>query len=157
MKCNCAVQSLEHLFFTCPIAQFLRHESSWQLAIQDMGARHIGDWIKCILSQVLHFGIPIEQQMNFICFAIIPMDSLWFTCNKITHDQRVLDLHQLVVRVQKLYEEHQEAWVNSATDLLFVWTKSMPPGPPILWEANAALFAVQRHIFYRRHVEVEVY
>lgn len=85
--CNFAMESLEHIFFTWPIAQLLWHESSWQLAIDAMGERHIGDWIKCVLSPTMHFGIPVEEQMNFIPFAVILIDSLWFTHNKIIHDQ----------------------------------------------------------------------
>ncbi|KAB1216446.1 hypothetical protein CJ030_MR4G029052 [Morella rubra] len=45
---------------------------------------------------------------------------------------------------------------NFAADTLFVWTKSMPPGPPILGEANAALFAAQEaHLLSKEEVMFE--
>jgi hypothetical protein len=77
------LDSILHLFFSCPIARVVWRQSFWPLDILALNVSNMADWFSIILN-LERIGIPHADFHLFQIFAMIACDQLGFQGIKLT-------------------------------------------------------------------------
>jgi hypothetical protein len=89
--CSGPIDSILHLFFSCPIARVVWRQSFWHLDILAFNIADMTDWFSIILNPA-RIGIPLEDFHKFQIFAMVACDHIWFSRNKAHHEDWFLML-----------------------------------------------------------------
>jgi len=95
------INSLSHLFFTCPIARVVWHQFFWPLNVTNMTY-----WLLIILNPHRLIGIPHAEAHMFQIFAVVACDYLWFTKNKAHHEGLIPNDLVISSTINKTILEH---------------------------------------------------
>jgi exonuclease III len=110
--CSGPIDSVLHLFFSCPIARVVWRQSFWPLDILAFNIADMTDWFSIILNPA-RIGIPLEDFHKFQIFAMVACDHIWFSRNKAHHEDLVPDALAISAHINKLVQEHFLAWKSS--------------------------------------------
>ncbi|KAB1208754.1 hypothetical protein CJ030_MR6G005863 [Morella rubra] len=77
--------------------------------------------ITAILQADSVFNIAVGSLKAFILNAAIVMDCLWFTRNKIIHEDAQVDTRVLISLIRRQYFEHADAWLVKGQDARLCW------------------------------------
>jgi len=106
--CSYPVDSLYHLFFTCPITRIVWRQSFWCLDSYALLLVDMIDWIQIILKPGI-MGILDSDIHLFQIFAALACDSIWFARNKVHHDNIVPNALVLSATINSTVLEHHSA------------------------------------------------
>jgi hypothetical protein len=84
--CKGPLKILCHTFLDCDLARILWRSSSWPLITVGFSALPILDLILAILYPVERLSIPKSKARKFQLFASLTLDIIWFSRNKLVHD-----------------------------------------------------------------------
>lgn len=112
------------MFLACPLATILWQESPWPIYISAFSGYSIQEWIRLILNPKSFFQAPSIPARDFLLFAGVAMDCLWFARNEVAHKNTQVSSLKLVVKVKKNLLSHQEAWGDLVSSSLVVWKPS---------------------------------
>lgn len=105
--CNSTEETVSHLFLECPYSRVLWRQSPWSI---NFISTDINSWIVGILNPDSFLQIDNEDINKFQLFAVITMDNLWFYRNQVIHDQKKINILQLIEQVKKSFKDHCRAW-----------------------------------------------
>jgi hypothetical protein len=124
--CSFPIDSLFHLFFTCPIARVVWHQSFWPTDILALNVTNMIDWL-LIIFNLESIGILKAESHMFQIFAAVACDQLWFTMNKAHHEDLVPNALVISATIDKIVLEHHSAWTSTLVRNLAVWKKLCSP------------------------------
>lgn len=78
--CGNTDDSLHHLLFSCSFSRVLWHLSPWHFNIEPFWLGTVQEWIQSVL-----------DAHSFQLFTAVTMDFLWMACNKLVHEDVLLD------------------------------------------------------------------
>jgi hypothetical protein len=84
--CQLSVESLQHIFLSCPLSRIMWQNSLWPLHTVSFSYMPFVDWIKALLRPHFSLGIPVQDVHNFQISALVLMDQIWFARNKLIHE-----------------------------------------------------------------------
>jgi hypothetical protein len=125
--CSFPLDSLLHLFFTCPIARVVWRHSFWPLDINALNVTNITDWLLISLDPHRMIGIPLAEIHLFQIFAAVDCDYLWFIKNKVHHDGLIPNALAISSTINKTVLEHHSAWKTKLAPTPEVWQAPSPP------------------------------
>jgi hypothetical protein len=119
------VDSLYHIFFTCPIARIVWRQSFWCLDSIALPIADMIDWIHIILN-LGTIGILDSDIHLFQIFAALACDSIWFARNKAFHDNIVPNALVLSATINRTALEHHSTWTSKRSSPA-PWLKPCAP------------------------------
>lgn len=95
--CDAVEESVEHLFLHCPFIICIWRQAPWPVNLAVLELQSIVEWIKIVLdpSQMLNLNLKLEH--SFMLYAVIAMDSIWFTRNQVVHNHIPADPNQILL------------------------------------------------------------
>ena len=113
--CKTGIERVNHLFLSCNFTQVLWRHSSWPLDIAVFADKPIKDWIATILSPHETDAIPQDQASDFLLFAALAFDSIWFARKRAVHCGESTQAMTLVNSTHRTFLEHKAAWTGSVS------------------------------------------
>jgi hypothetical protein len=121
--CKGPQETLSHLFFECDLPRMLWWNSPWPLITTSFAARPIVDWIAVIVNPALLLAIPRKEVWKFQIFAVLTLDFIWLSRNKLIFEGLKPDLVKASKTIDASLEFNLSAW--SGFVLPSLW--SAPP------------------------------
>ena len=84
--CRGPLETLNHIFLNCDLVKVIWRTSPWPNLISSFAARPITDWIIAVIYPSAKLDVPLADIRRFQIFAAIVLDTIWFTRNKLIHD-----------------------------------------------------------------------
>lgn len=127
--CGLGEESAKHLFMECKIIEILWLSSPWSLHISAFQHLSIKEWIFLFLTNDTSLNLLKDQAHQFCVFAVVIMDMVWFSRNKMVFDGVMPEPKLLLSKVVKIAGEHLVASskFNRQPPLLKTWIP--PPSP----------------------------
>jgi hypothetical protein len=122
--CKCSLETLCHIFLDCQLAKFLWRSSPWPLNSSCFADKPIADWVLAILDPVTWLSIPKFEVKKFQLFAVLAMDLIWFSRNKLIHEAVTPVPDKIQLQLSSLVSRHVSAWKDAALPSLWI-----PPLP----------------------------
>jgi hypothetical protein len=142
--CSYPIDSLPHLFFTCPLARVVWHQSFWPLDTIALNVTNMTYWLLIILHPHHMLGVPPVETHRFQIFAVVACDYLWFSRNKAYHDGIILNALSISTTINRIALEHYYAWTAKYDKTPAVWKSPSPPYFKINYDtAIRATFSTQ--------------
>jgi hypothetical protein len=123
--CSFPIDFILHLFFSCPIARVVWHQSFWPLDSLALPVHDITDWL--LILNPATIGIPQTTTHMFQIFVAVACDQLWFSRNKAHHNKLVPNALTISATINNLVLEHHSAWSSSLIRNPEVWQKPCSP------------------------------
>nr|XP_023927580.1 uncharacterized protein LOC112038979 [Quercus suber] len=108
--CKNAPETLDHIFLQCDWASQIWLLAPWPLNLQNIGNISICVWIKIILYPKGLLGLDDCDVKYFQLYALIVLDQIWVTRNKIRFEGKSSNPLELSRQILRSYEEHKQAW-----------------------------------------------
>jgi hypothetical protein len=123
--CSNLIDSLSHLFFTCPIAHVVWRQSFWPLNSIALNVSNMIDWLLIILNPHNMIGIPQSEAHMFQIFVAVACNYIWFVRNKAHHGDLIPDALVISTAINKTVLEHHSAWRSK--QVIIKEVRSVPP------------------------------
>lgn len=142
--CSYPIDSLPHLFFTCPIARVVWRQSFWPLDTIALNVTNMTDWLLIILHPHRMLGVPPVETHRFQILPAVACDYLWFSRNKAYHDGIIPNALSISTTINRISLEHYYAWTTKFDKTPAVWKSPSPPYFKINYDtAIRATFSAQ--------------
>jgi len=111
------MDSLIHLFFSCPIARVIWRQSFWPMDITVLCISDLSVWLNIVLHPST-IGIPSEDTHLFQIFMEMACDNIWRSRSKAHHDGWIPNALSLSAAINKTSHIHFSAWTNKTAPVL---------------------------------------
>lgn len=108
--CRQADETAHHLFLVCHFSRLLWREGPWAFNLAAFSQESLIIWFKFILNP---YNLPANVRGKwdeFMLYIAIVLDSLWFTRNKVVHENLEPNASVMVQEVARRYADHGAAW-----------------------------------------------
>lgn len=102
--CNCAGETLKHLFLECSVSSGLWRIGPWPLDTEAFRDLPIHAWIKFLLNRTNLPGEVQERWPRMMIAVTLIVDTIWNTRNKIIHEGHLLEVRELLRSIQRRYQ-----------------------------------------------------
>jgi exonuclease III len=104
--CKGPLETLSHIFLDCNLARFIWSNSSWPNVISSYLSRPIHEWILAIVYPTEKLDIPIAHASKFQIFAVLTMDLIWLSRNKLLHEALQPDPYKISQQLHTSLDSH---------------------------------------------------
>jgi hypothetical protein len=118
--CKGPLETLTHIFLDCNLARYIWSSSSWPNVITSYSSRPIHEWILAIVSPTEKLGIPIADVRKFQFFAVLTLDLIWLSRNKLIHEALQPDPHKVSHQLHASLDSHLLAWSKASLPSLWI-------------------------------------
>ncbi|KAK9287687.1 hypothetical protein L1049_016125 [Liquidambar formosana] len=127
--CGAEVETLKHNVLECKITEMIWLSSRWPIRLASFNHLSINDWIITILTNGTGLNLPVEDAPKFLIFAVVLMDCVWMTRNKVLHEEMDIDPRCILAHIDKVANEHLASFVAPSRSIAQrVWIP-----PPSHW------------------------
>jgi hypothetical protein len=113
LLCQLPVESLQHIFLSCPFSRIMWPNSLWPLHTVSFSHMPFVDWIKALLRPHFSLGISVQDVHSFQISAFGLMDQIWFARNKLILEAITLVPFNTLKCIKNTTQHHLLAWQNS--------------------------------------------
>ncbi|KAL3629912.1 hypothetical protein CASFOL_026224 [Castilleja foliolosa] len=128
--CNNNVESLDHLFITCPVTQQIWFASFWNFNISTFAHMSISQWIYFIFYKNNKLFDSAAKNHEFILFNVLLFDNVWKYRNSLAHGGSPVAIHVLVKSISRQAELH---WLSIVQTLHYRSSTNPWTPPPAGW------------------------
>jgi hypothetical protein len=108
--CLGPAETLQHIFFSCPLARLLWLHSKWPLNASAFSALPISEWSQALLRPHDLLGIPLMEVRQFQIYSLIVLDNIWLARNSLIHKAVKPDPHKILKLIRSSFSHHMSAW-----------------------------------------------
>jgi hypothetical protein len=113
------METLSHIFLDCALAKNLWRSASWALNIFYFSSNPISDWILALIYPSTHLDIPSIDSRKFQLFAILVMDLISQSRNKLIHEGTLPNAGLATQHLKVTLQSHYLAWQSVALSSLW--------------------------------------
>jgi hypothetical protein len=118
--CKGPLETLTHIFLECNLTRAIWSSSSWPNVISSYSSRPIHEWILVVVFPAEKLAIPITNVHKFQFFAVLTLDLIWLSRNKLIHEATQPDPYKVSQQLHATLGFHLLAWKNASFPSLWL-------------------------------------